>query len=38
MSDVLFDFGKYTLKPEAREKAGKGFGNFAGISKPEAYK
>jgi outer membrane protein OmpA-like peptidoglycan-associated protein len=23
MSDVLFDFGKYTLKPEAREKLAK---------------
>jgi outer membrane protein OmpA-like peptidoglycan-associated protein len=26
MSDVLFEFGKYTLKPEAREKLAKGSG------------
>ena len=32
MSDVLFEFGKYTLKPEAREKLAKVSGILARLS------
>ena len=36
MSDVLFDFNKYTLKPEAREKLAKVSGILLAYPEPEA--
>ncbi len=36
MSDVLFDFNKYTLKTRSARKARQGLGNRAGLPEPKA--